>query len=230
MPNQVHQISVGFQVLRTFPRPRGSFPGPGVCQGVRKRKSITSSAAMACGKRIRFPARGLAGNEWKRIGEAGAGTPEGANGCFPPGQPAACRPDNPRGAREQGRKRRRKLLSVTAVAQESGFWRLQGGLVVHPTWVLETEELAGLDHPLLTLVSPRFLADRDTRRPRRERGPGIRCRAGASGPGLSAPVAYASGSLRTAGSPVTRSSPGPPPAAPVRQWPSRAGGTSAPCR
>ena len=37
--------------------------------------------------------------------------------------------------------------------------RPQGGLVIHPTWVLETEELAGLSHPLLTLFSPRFLED-----------------------------------------------------------------------
>lgn len=31
---------------------------------------------------------------------------------------------------------------------------------MHPTWVLETEVLAGLDHPLLTLFSPTFLQDR----------------------------------------------------------------------
>jgi hypothetical protein len=52
-----------------------------------------------------------------------------------------------------------QLLGVTAQQQSAGVWRLQGGLVVHPTWVLETEELAGLSHPLLTLFSPRFLAD-----------------------------------------------------------------------
>ena len=50
-----------------------------------------------------------------------------------------------------------QTLGVTAEPQERGIWRLQGGPVVHRTWVLETEELAGLEHPLLTLVSPRFL-------------------------------------------------------------------------
>jgi hypothetical protein len=53
-----------------------------------------------------------------------------------------------------------RTLGVTAQQQEPGIWRLQGGLVVHPTWVLETEELAGLKHPLLTLVSPKFLENR----------------------------------------------------------------------
>jgi hypothetical protein len=52
-----------------------------------------------------------------------------------------------------------QTLSVTAQAQEPGIWRLQGGLAVHPTWVLETEALAGLNHPLLTLVSPTFLTN-----------------------------------------------------------------------
>jgi hypothetical protein len=50
-----------------------------------------------------------------------------------------------------------QTLAVTAQQQEPGVWRLQGGLAIHPTWVLETEVLAGLDHPLLTLVSPPFL-------------------------------------------------------------------------
>src|SRR5207253_804061 len=31
---------------------------------------------------------------------------------------------------------------------------------VHPTWVLETETLADLQHPLLALLSPRFLENR----------------------------------------------------------------------
>jgi hypothetical protein len=53
-----------------------------------------------------------------------------------------------------------RTLGVTAEPQERGIWRLQGGLIVHRTWVLETEELAGLDHPLLTLVSPTFLENR----------------------------------------------------------------------
>ncbi len=49
-------------------------------------------------------------------------------------------------------------LGITALPQEAGIWRLQGGIVLHPTWVLETEVLAGLNHPLLTLVSPNLLA------------------------------------------------------------------------
>jgi hypothetical protein len=55
-----------------------------------------------------------------------------------------------------------RVLGVTAYEQEPGIWRLQGGMVIHPTWVLETEVLAGLSHPLLTLVSPWFLNDRIT--------------------------------------------------------------------
>jgi hypothetical protein len=50
-----------------------------------------------------------------------------------------------------------QVLGVTAGQEEPGIWRLQGGPVIHPTWVLETEALAGLNHPLLTLFSPRFL-------------------------------------------------------------------------
>src|SRR5262249_11191863 len=53
-----------------------------------------------------------------------------------------------------------RLLNVTAQPQQPGIWRLHGGMVLHPSWVLETEELAGLSHPLLTLVSPKFLQDR----------------------------------------------------------------------
>jgi hypothetical protein len=52
-----------------------------------------------------------------------------------------------------------RVLGVAPQQQEPGIWRLQGGLVVHPTWVLETEALAGPGHPLLTLFSPRFLED-----------------------------------------------------------------------
>src|SRR5205809_1062812 len=52
-----------------------------------------------------------------------------------------------------------RVLGVTAQQEQPGVWRLQGGLVVHPTWVLETEELAGPSHPLLTLFSPQFLAN-----------------------------------------------------------------------
>jgi hypothetical protein len=53
-----------------------------------------------------------------------------------------------------------RTLGVTPQPHEPGIWRLQGGLAVHPSWVLETEALAGLNHPLLTLVSPRFLENR----------------------------------------------------------------------
>jgi hypothetical protein len=51
-----------------------------------------------------------------------------------------------------------QMLAITSQEQEAGIWRLQGGMALHPTWVLETEVLAGLSHPLLTLVSPTFLA------------------------------------------------------------------------
>jgi hypothetical protein len=50
-----------------------------------------------------------------------------------------------------------RTLGVTAEQQEPGIWRLQGGLVIHPTGVLETEQLVGLGHPLLSLLSPTFL-------------------------------------------------------------------------
>jgi hypothetical protein len=53
-----------------------------------------------------------------------------------------------------------RVLGVTARPQGPGVWRLEGGLVIHPTWVLETEGLTGLSHPLLTLFSPQFLQDR----------------------------------------------------------------------
>jgi hypothetical protein len=52
-----------------------------------------------------------------------------------------------------------RVLGVTPQPQQPGVWRLEGGLAVHPAWVLETEELAGLSHPLLTLFSPTFLRD-----------------------------------------------------------------------
>jgi hypothetical protein len=52
-----------------------------------------------------------------------------------------------------------RVLGVAAQQQAPGVWQLQGGLVVHPTWGLETEELAGLSHPLLTQFSPRFLQE-----------------------------------------------------------------------
>ncbi len=52
------------------------------------------------------------------------------------------------------------ILGVTAEAEEAGVWRLHGGAVVHPMWVLATEELAGVEHPLLTVMSPTFRRDR----------------------------------------------------------------------
>ncbi len=50
-----------------------------------------------------------------------------------------------------------RTLGVKARQEQPGIWRLQGGLIVHPQWVLETAKLAGLNHPLLTVVSPNFL-------------------------------------------------------------------------
>jgi hypothetical protein len=51
-----------------------------------------------------------------------------------------------------------RVLGVNAVVEEKGIWRLEGGLVPHRSWVLETDELVGLEHPLLTVVSPTFLS------------------------------------------------------------------------
>jgi hypothetical protein len=53
-----------------------------------------------------------------------------------------------------------RTLGVEAQQQEPGIWRLHGGPVIHPTWVLETEQLVGLKHPLLSLLSPAFLENR----------------------------------------------------------------------
>jgi hypothetical protein len=53
-----------------------------------------------------------------------------------------------------------QTLGVTAQPQQPGIWRLQGGAILPPTWVLETEVLAGVDHPLLTLFSPQLLENR----------------------------------------------------------------------
>jgi hypothetical protein len=50
-----------------------------------------------------------------------------------------------------------RTLGVTPQPVENGIWRLQGGAVVHPTWVVETEQLAGVNHPLLSLFSPMVL-------------------------------------------------------------------------
>jgi hypothetical protein len=50
-----------------------------------------------------------------------------------------------------------RLLGVTAREERPGAWSLKGGAACHRTWLLETEGLAGLEHPLLTLFSPEFL-------------------------------------------------------------------------
>jgi hypothetical protein len=50
-----------------------------------------------------------------------------------------------------------QTLRVTAEPEEPGIWRLQGGVVIHPTRVLETEVLAGTNHPLLSVFSPQSL-------------------------------------------------------------------------
>jgi hypothetical protein len=49
------------------------------------------------------------------------------------------------------------LLGVTSRQEQAGVWRLEGGTLGHPAWLLETGVLAGQDHPVLTLLSPRFL-------------------------------------------------------------------------
>ena len=50
-----------------------------------------------------------------------------------------------------------RTLGVTPREVQPGIWALEGGVVIHRTWVLETGVLAGLEHPLLTLFSPQFL-------------------------------------------------------------------------
>jgi hypothetical protein len=54
-----------------------------------------------------------------------------------------------------------EVLGMTAHAEAPGIWSLQGGPVSHRLWVLETEILAGLEHPLLTLFSPQLLRQRE---------------------------------------------------------------------
>jgi hypothetical protein len=51
------------------------------------------------------------------------------------------------------------VLGITAQKEQSGVWRLQGGPAVHPMWLLETESLADVEHPLLVAFSPQFLRD-----------------------------------------------------------------------
>jgi hypothetical protein len=50
-----------------------------------------------------------------------------------------------------------RLLGVTTRQEQPGIWRLTVGTLGHPAWLLETAVLAGRDHPVLTLVSPRLL-------------------------------------------------------------------------
>src|SRR5262249_53147087 len=51
-----------------------------------------------------------------------------------------------------------RLLGVTIQQQQAGISLLQGGMLGgHSAWLLETAVLAGTDHPVLSLFSPRFL-------------------------------------------------------------------------
>jgi hypothetical protein len=50
-----------------------------------------------------------------------------------------------------------RLLGGTIQQEQAGIRRLQGGTLGHPAWLLETAVLAGQDHPVLSLLSPRFL-------------------------------------------------------------------------
>lgn len=52
------------------------------------------------------------------------------------------------------------VCNVTPAEEQPGIWRLSGGVALHAMWLLETEVLAGLDHPLLTAFSPQFLRQR----------------------------------------------------------------------
>jgi hypothetical protein len=53
-----------------------------------------------------------------------------------------------------------QLLGMTGQTEEVGVWRLQGSPAGHPMWLLETEELVDLQHPLLSVFSPQFRRDR----------------------------------------------------------------------
>jgi hypothetical protein len=51
-----------------------------------------------------------------------------------------------------------RLLGVDARQEHPGVWRLQGGMLgAHPGWLLESMVLYGEGHPMLSLLSPRFL-------------------------------------------------------------------------
>jgi hypothetical protein len=53
-----------------------------------------------------------------------------------------------------------RLLGVTPRQEQPGVWQLEGGTLGHSVWLLETEELADRNHPVLMLISPRFLRER----------------------------------------------------------------------
>jgi hypothetical protein len=43
--------------------------------------------------------------------------------------------------------------------EQTGIWCLRGGTMGHAAWVVETEVLADMNHPLLTVLSPRLLRE-----------------------------------------------------------------------
>jgi hypothetical protein len=53
-----------------------------------------------------------------------------------------------------------RLLGVAPRQEQPGVWRSEGGTLGHIVWLLETEELADRNHPVLMLISPRFLRQR----------------------------------------------------------------------
>src|ERR1043165_1902416 len=53
-----------------------------------------------------------------------------------------------------------QLLGVTVQEELRGIWRLQGATLGHPTWLLETDELADRDHPLMLAFSPQWFTHR----------------------------------------------------------------------
>jgi hypothetical protein len=40
-----------------------------------------------------------------------------------------------------------RVLDVEPIKEQPGIWCLRGGVVAHPMWLLETEVLAGIEHP-----------------------------------------------------------------------------------
>ena len=49
------------------------------------------------------------------------------------------------------------ILGVREHEEEPGVWALDGNIGGHHGWLLETEVLAGLQHPLLSVFSPQFM-------------------------------------------------------------------------